>query len=130
MAFSRLVRIGQVAVVSYGPFANKPVIILDVVDSNMVVVDGPTSGVERQVINVKRLALTELRLKVARAARPKTLLKALEENDVIAQFKATSWGQKIARGERRATLTDFERFQVMLLKKEKAVAIKKAMKAL
>jgi large subunit ribosomal protein L14e len=46
--------------------------------------------------------------------------------DIDAKWAATSWAKKIAAKNRRAALTDFERFQVLVLKKQRRYAVKKA----
>lgn len=43
-------------------------------------------------------------------------------------FSQSSWAQKAARQATRASLTDFDRFKVMVLKKERNRAIAKAVK--
>merc|ERR1719231_209106 len=53
---------------------------------------------------VRRLSLTDFCLKVPRGAREKTLKKALAEDDVIAKFKASSWGKKLAARTARAAM--------------------------
>lgn len=43
-----------------------------------MLVDGPSTGVARQVIPLKRLSLTDIKARVPRNARAKTLKKAWE----------------------------------------------------
>ena len=49
MGFKRFVEIGRVAVISYGPDSGKLCTIVDVIDHNRVLVDGPAAitGVHR-----------------------------------------------------------------------------------
>ena len=49
MPFKKFVEIGRVAYVNAGPEAGKIVAIVNVIDQNRVLIDGPTSGVRRQV---------------------------------------------------------------------------------
>ena len=49
MPFKKFVEIGRVAVLGQGPDAGKIAAIVNVIDQNRVLVDGPTSGVLRQV---------------------------------------------------------------------------------
>jgi len=60
-----------VCVVNYGPDAGKLCTIVDIVDGNKCLIDGPRklTGVGRQVIPFKRLALTDLVCKIERSAR-------------------------------------------------------------
>ncbi len=49
MPFKKFVEIGRVAYINAGPEAGKIAAIVNVIDQNRVLVDGPTSGVRRQV---------------------------------------------------------------------------------
>ena len=70
--FSRYVEIGRVCLINYGPDQGKLCTIIDVVDSNKALIDGPKdlTGVVRQMIPFKRLSLTDLIAKVRSRARP------------------------------------------------------------
>merc|ERR1712106_1225848 len=111
--------------INYGAEVGKLCVIIDVVDQNRVLIDGPKNltGVSRQIFPLKRLALTNFVLKVGRNARQKTLTKAFTEADIATKFAASQVGQKFARQEKRAALTDFGRFQVMLARKQKAFLV-------
>ncbi len=79
MVFTRFVEVGRVALINFGPDANKLVTIIDVVDSKKVLVDGPQSitGVHRQVISLKRLSLTDVVVdKLPRGATQKNIKAA------------------------------------------------------
>ncbi|KAF0727549.1 hypothetical protein Ae201684_014377 [Aphanomyces euteiches] len=104
MTFSRFVTIGRVALINYGPDAGKLATIIDVVDENKALVDGPFSvtGVNRHVISFKRLALTDLSVKIPRQAREATLKKALEKADILNKWAATSWSKKTEAKKTRA----------------------------
>merc|ERR1719277_862724 len=45
---------------------------------------------------VKRLSLTDLKAVIPRAAREKTLKKALEKDEIMKKFGETAWGKKLA----------------------------------
>uniref|UniRef100_A0A7S2B0T1 Large ribosomal subunit protein eL14 domain-containing protein n=1 Tax=Alexandrium andersonii TaxID=327968 RepID=A0A7S2B0T1_9DINO len=128
--FKRFVEPGRLAVVTYGPCAGKMCTIIDIVDQQRVVVDGPQSltGVARHMMPIRRLSLTDLKAGIVRGAREKTLRKALEKDDILSKFKATSWGKKIGAREARASMTDFDRFKVQMAKKRRSKAIKKVLK--
>merc|ERR1712146_490438 len=68
MGFQRLVEVGRVALINYGDLAGKLCVIIDVLDYNRVFIDGPSSlnGVQRQVFPVKRLQLTDIKIKMPR----------------------------------------------------------------
>jgi len=116
--FTRFVEIGRVCLVNYGPDEGKLATIIDVVDQNKCLIDG--ENIKRQIINFRRIALTDFKVKIARNARGKTLKAAWKEGDIESKWGATSWAKKLVAKKRRANLTDFERFQVMKAKQQKA----------
>jgi len=124
------VETGRVALINYGPDYGKWVVILDVVDQNRVLADGSANGVKRQTIPLKWLSLLNIKIKVPRTVGPAKLAKFFAINDVAGKVAATSWGKKIGKQAIRANLTDFERFKVMLLKKQKAKIVNTAFNAL
>ncbi|RKP24539.1 60S ribosomal protein L14 [Syncephalis pseudoplumigaleata] len=119
MSSQRFVEVGRVVLVNYGPDAGKLAVIVDIVDHNRVLIDGPTTDVNRQAIGVKRIALTPLVLKkLPRAVRTGTLRKVVEAQKLSEQWAKTGWAKKIASRETRKSLTDFDRFKVMRYKKQ------------
>jgi len=93
-------------------------------------IDGPVNvtGVMRQVIPYKRIALTDLVVKVPKNARQKTLTKAWEENKIQAKWDNSVWAKKLAAKEKRKNMNDFERFQLMVARQQKAALIKEKIK--
>ena len=83
-------------------------------------VDGPSTvtGVVRQAIPFKRLSLTDIVIPIQRNPRLKTLTKAFEEAKVLEKWEKTAWSKKQAIKTKRASLNDFDRFKVMLGRKE------------
>ncbi|CAI6466625.1 AKR_HP2_G0022840.mRNA.1.CDS.1 [Saccharomyces cerevisiae] len=92
-----------------------------------VLIDGPKAGVPRQAINLGQVVLTPLTFALPRGARTATVSKKWAAAGVCEKWAASSWAKKIAQRERRAALTDFERFQVMVLRKQKRYTVKKAL---
>ena len=132
MVFTRFVEVGRVVLINYGPETGQLATIIDIVDSNKCLIDGPAdiTGVERQVIPFKRISLTDFKVEIGRNARAKTLKKAWADADVLAKWEATSWAKKLSAKKKRAALSDFDRFKVMVAKKEKSAIIAKKMKEL
>ena len=87
--------------------------------------EGPTTGVLRQALNFKRLQLTDQKIKIAHSGSAKSVKKALAKKDVVAAFNASSWGRKLQSRSRRAALSDFDRFKVSLLRKQKSKILQK-----
>ncbi|GAB5033579.1 60s ribosomal protein [Nannochloropsis oceanica] len=126
--FTRFVEVGRVVLVNYGPDYGKLATVIDVVDGNKVLVEGPDSNVTRQVIPLKRVYLTDLKVKIPRNARAKTLKKAWATDKIVARWEQTTWCKKLEAKAKRAALTDFDRFKLMVARKEKAAIIKKHLK--
>ena len=82
MPFKKFVEIGRIAVLGQGPDAGKIAAIVNVIDQNRVLIDGPTSGVSRQEYPLKQLELTPIRVKFAFNARSKVVRKEMEANKV------------------------------------------------
>jgi large subunit ribosomal protein L14e len=132
MGFTRFVEIGRVCLVTYGPDRGKLCTILDVADNNKALVDGPepVTGVKRQLIPFKRLELTDFTVEILRNAREKTLTKALKDADVIAKWEASAWSKKLESKRKRASTNDFDRFKVMVAKKQRSAIIAKEVQKL
>jgi len=78
-------------------------------------IDGPSSvtGVKRQVLTLKRIALTDLKVNLdGPSPRLKYLLKKFNEGDIINKWNQSAWAKKIAAKKKRENLNDFERYQV------------------
>ena len=129
--FKRFVELGRVVLISYGPDAGKLATVLDFVNQTSVLIDGPASltGVTRQVINVKWLSLTDLRVKVALNARQKSLIKAWTDADVLNKWQSSAWAKKIAAKKEKANSSDFTRFTVKLKKQAVMKKAKASIKA-
>jgi large subunit ribosomal protein L14e len=69
--YTRFIEIGRVALVNFGPDAGKLCTIIDILDQNRVLVDGPANitGVHRQLLTMKRLTLTDFKVVIGRQAR-------------------------------------------------------------
>ncbi|XP_059124896.1 large ribosomal subunit protein eL14 [Peromyscus eremicus] len=130
MVFRRFVEVGRVAYVSFGPHAGKLVAIVDVIDQNRALVDGPCTRVRRQAMPFKCMQLTDFILKFPHSARQKYVRKAWEKADINAKWAATRWAKKIDARERKAKMTDFDRFKVMKAKKMRNRIIKTEVKKL
>ena len=129
--FKRFVEVGRIAVLQDGPKAGEIAAIVDVIDQNRVLIDGPQSGVERQAYRIKNLHLTPLKIVFPFSARSKVVRKAWEEEKISDKWAASSWAKRMQMKARRQGLNDFDRFKLMKAKSArnkivaKAVAIKK-----
>merc|ERR1711976_809253 len=131
MPFNRFVEIGRVVVINDGPNKGKIASVVDVLDQNRVLLDGPCTGVNRGEYRIKNLHLTDIVSKFPFSARTKVVKQAWSKDNVLDQWKKTSWAKRMEMKERRAKLNDFDRFKLMKAKSArnkiltKAVSIKK-----
>eukprot|EP00420_Gonyaulax_spinifera_P008902 CAMPEP_0197942688 /NCGR_PEP_ID=MMETSP1439-20131203/124536_1 /TAXON_ID=66791 /ORGANISM="Gonyaulax spinifera, Strain CCMP409" /LENGTH=475 /DNA_ID=CAMNT_0043565945 /DNA_START=70 /DNA_END=1496 /DNA_ORIENTATION=+ len=102
---------------------------IDIVDQKRVVVDGPleVTGVHRHMMPIRRLSLTDLKTKISRGARLPTLKKALESGDIMGKWAETKEARRDAAKEFKKSMTDFDRFKLMLAKRKRNKAVKKSM---
>ncbi|XP_023564574.1 60S ribosomal protein L14-like, partial [Octodon degus] len=128
--FRRFVEVGRVAYVSFGPHAGKLVAIVDVIDQNRALVDGPCTRVRRQAMPFKCMQLTDFILKFPHSARQRYVRQAWEKADINKKWAATRWAKKIEARERKAKMTDFDRYKVMKAKKMRNRIIKNEVKKL
>ncbi|CCE85992.1 Piso0_005636 [Millerozyma farinosa CBS 7064] len=117
----RFVELGRVVLIN-----NKDLgAIVEIIDQRRVLIDGPK--IQRQAIALTKVVLTPIVLpNLPRGARTGTVTKKWAAADIDAKWAATAWSKKLASRQRRADLTDFERFQVLVLKKQRRYAVKKA----
>jgi len=123
----RLVEVGRIVLINDGPQAGKLAAIVEIIDHKRVLVDGPKSGVPRQAIALSHITLTPIVApEIPRASRSKAVGKYWEKADVDAKWAASAWAKKIASREKRRELTDFDRFKVMVLKKQRRYEVRRA----
>ncbi|POG75813.1 ribosomal protein L14-domain-containing protein, partial [Rhizophagus irregularis DAOM 181602=DAOM 197198] len=83
-------------------------------------IDGPTTGVARHAYTFRRMTLTDFVVKgFPRGATSKILKKYLEKEDVLAKWDKSSWAKKLDDRKKRSVLTDFDRFKLLKLKKQR-----------
>ena len=95
-------------------------------------VDGPSSDPKlaspRGVVQLSRTLLTPIVIeKLTRGARTGAVKKAWEAGGVDAKWTESNWAKKQLQQERRQSLTDFDRFKVMRLKKQRRFEERKAL---
>lgn len=81
--------------------------------------DGPSTGVPRQVMAYRDMTLTRFVIKVPRAAGSTAVKKAFEASGVAEKWAESKWAKTIKAREARKNTTDFERFTVQVLKKQR-----------
>merc|ERR1712137_377210 len=130
MVYKRFVQIGRVVLIKRGACAGKLATVVNVIDQNRVFIDGPTTSVPRQSMNIKDIDLTPITVDIHRDARQSTLVKAIKKADVETKWNATAWAKKLQSRNARAGLNDFGRFKVMVARKKRAVLVNSALKTI
>jgi len=114
--FSKFVEVGRVAYIAHGKHKGKLCAIVDVIDQNRALIDGPCTGVTRQAYLLKRLHLTRFRIRFPHTSKSKVIRKLWESNDINGKWNNTKWAKRIEKRKIRSQLTDFERFKLTKLK--------------
>ncbi|PWN48950.1 putative RPL14B-ribosomal protein [Violaceomyces palustris] len=128
-SFKRYVEVGRVVLLNAGPSEGKLAVIVEIVDHNRAIIDGPSTGVERQVYSYKNLTLTPHTIKgLPRAAGTPAVKKAFEKSDVAEKWAQSAWAKKREALKTRRAASDFERFNIMLLKKQRRRVVGAALK--
>ena len=126
MVFQRFIEIGRVIIVNYGPLSGKLAVIVDVLTTTKLLIQGLKGGIKRQEISLRRITLTDYKLDIKRGAKEAEVLKVIEDYKLEDKFKTSTFYKKNERREKRANLTDFDRFKVMRLRQKRAILRHKA----
>ena len=121
MVFKRFIEVGRVIIINYGPYTGKLAVIVDVLTTTKILVQGVKGGVRRQELSLNRVTLTDEKINIARNAKKDAVAKALEESKIEEKIKKSKLGQKVELRQKRANLTDFDRFKIMRLRQKRAV---------
>lgn len=92
--------------------------------------DGAATGVLRQQIPFTRLSLTEFVLPVKRNQKSAKVAEKFKAGQISEKWSESGKGKQQVARLRRATLTDFERFQLMVSQKKKGLAVRQELNKL
>ncbi|XP_017759890.1 PREDICTED: 60S ribosomal protein L14-like [Eufriesea mexicana] len=112
MPFQRFVESGRIAYVSDGVYKGKLVAIVDIIDQNRVLVDGPASNVPRCEMRLNELHLTKFRIRFPYTGSTCVVRKAWEAANINNLWKQTMWAGKVEAKKKRLELSDFDRFKL------------------
>ena len=130
MVFRRFVEVGRVIIVNYGPLCGKLAVIVDILTTTKVLIQGLKGGIKRQEISLRRVTLTDYKLDIKRGAKEAAVFKAIDDYKLEDKFKTSNIYKKNELRKTRANLTDFDRFKVMRLRQKRAVLRHKAINGL
>lgn len=128
--FKRFVEVGRVALINSGPDEGKLCVIVDVVDQNRALIDGPCTNVCRKALNFKYLSLTDFTVKIRPSAKSGPVREAFQKGEIQEKWEQTSWAKRLAAKKKRATLNDFDRFKLKLAKQKKNEIIQEELRKL
>ncbi|KDN46088.1 hypothetical protein RSAG8_04595, partial [Rhizoctonia solani AG-8 WAC10335] len=81
--FKRFVEVGRVVLLTSGPSEGRIAVVVEIIDHNRAIIDGPTSGVPRQSFQYRHLVLTPFTVKgLPRGAGSGVVKKYVEKADV------------------------------------------------
>jgi large subunit ribosomal protein L14e len=97
-----------------------------------VLVEGPSDDADkaviRQAIPLTKALLSHLKVEnLNRGSRHATLKEQWEKSEIDAKWKESNWFKRRDQIQRRKALTDFERFKVLRLKKQRRFEERKAL---
>ncbi|KAI5846173.1 ribosomal protein L14-domain-containing protein [Tricharina praecox] len=123
----RLVEVGRLVLINDGPSKGKLATIVEIIDHKRVLIDSPDAGVPRQSFPLAHVSLTSIILTtLPRGARTGVVAKVWEKEGVAEKWAKSALAKRIASTEKRWALNDFDRFKVMVLKKQRRFEVKKA----
>ncbi|KAL9056214.1 MAG: hypothetical protein Q9162_003094 [Coniocarpon cinnabarinum] len=129
----RQVEVGRIVLITRGEHRNKLAAIVEIVDHKRVLLDNPTLHNNRPLLPRQSMPLAHVTLtgivipKFPRAAGTGPLRKSWEAHKVSEKWEASAWAQTKGRLDRRRELSDFERFKVMRLKKQRRYEVQKSL---
>uniref|UniRef100_A0A915C6W0 Large ribosomal subunit protein eL14 n=1 Tax=Parascaris univalens TaxID=6257 RepID=A0A915C6W0_PARUN len=91
MVYKRMVEIGRVVFIARGDNSGKLAAIVDVVDGNRALIDGPSSGVCRSVRNFKDLQLTKFTIPLRHGMRTKMSRNPMMSPKINEKWAGTLW---------------------------------------
>ena len=130
MVFKRFIEIGRVIIVNYGPFSGKLAVIVDILTTTKILIQGLKGGIKRQEISLRRVTLTDYKIDIKRGETAAKVYKALDDYKLQDKFKKSIIYKKNELRKKRATLSDFDRFKVMRLRQKRSVLRHKAINSI
>ncbi|QSL66212.1 hypothetical protein MERGE_000587 [Pneumocystis wakefieldiae] len=126
--FRRMVEIGRVVLFIEGEYKGKLAVVVEILNRRRVIVDGPKTDVPRHVASLNNVIFTSIVVdSLSHGVRTGVVAKRWDLQDITAKWNVTRLAKKLAARRRRSELNDFERFQVMLLKKQRRCEIARAL---
>ncbi|EJT99403.1 hypothetical protein DACRYDRAFT_23945 [Dacryopinax primogenitus] len=128
--FKKFVEVGRVVLLNQGPSAGHIAVIVEIIDHNRAMIDGPSTGVPRQPYPYRHLTLTHFVVPaLPRGAGTGVVQKKFEKSGIAEKWAVSSWAKRREALQKRRALNDFQRFEIMVLKKQRRDAVRKSLKS-
>ncbi|KAK6185489.1 hypothetical protein SNE40_007711 [Patella caerulea] len=114
--YDRVVEVGRVVFIAFGPDRGKVAVIVDIIDQNRALIDGPATGVTRKEIGFKAIHLTKFKVNIQKNIGTPALKKLWVREKMDEKWSETAWAKKLLSRQRREKMTDFDRFKVLKAK--------------
>merc|ERR1711931_119881 len=112
MPFKKFAQIGRVVYLIAGKYRGQLAVIVDIIDTNRALVEGPCNGVPRQEIKFCEMHLTAYLLKIGRSQKTKFLRAAWTKAKITEKFQASKWNKNLQKAALREKMNDFDRFKL------------------
>lgn len=121
MVKAHYIRAGRLVRVLRGPRQDKMAVIVDIVDSNRVLVENPEDKkMWRHVQNIRNVEPLKFCIAVNRNCSSKALKEAMDSGKLLERYAATRTATRIAAKKALTASTDFERYQLRVAKRSRA----------
>jgi len=131
------VEIGRIAVINSGPSKGKFCVIVNIVDHRRVLIDAPRvkgsnneTDVKRQTYPTRHLRLTRFKLRLRHDENHDVISKMWNDSKVTEKVLNTRYVRRQLNSQKKANLTDFERFKLYKVKQRVNKLLKPKMRAL
>ncbi|KAF8535936.1 ribosomal protein L14-domain-containing protein, partial [Trichophaea hybrida] len=124
----RRVEVGRLVLLNNGPSAGQLAVIVEIIDHKRVLIDSPDTTVARQSFPLAHVSLTSIVIpSLPRGARTAIVSKIWENQSIDEQWSNSAFAKRINSNNRRSALNDFDRFKVMVLRKQRRFEVRKAL---
>ena len=88
--------------------------------------DGPCSAVRRQVVNLKNVHITNMRIRIPHTASTAMVRDQWQLRHISETWESSRWCRNLRAKQRTENLSDFERFKLWKLRKARTAIIRGA----
>lgn len=120
MPYQLFVEIGRVVRIARGPDAGKIAVIVNVIDQNRALIDGPITGINRQGFRLKDLYLTKYMVEgLTHKSNRAEVTQAMKDAKIVEQWEEDPANLKMKKMKARREMGDFDRFKLRAAKSKR-----------